>query len=222
MQQLLDRFSVLETTVVELQAAVAHDRFRADARASADFAGPRPHAGRDDDEFSTPRNRPGDVRRDRFTGTGYVAHIRSEPVTRDKLLLAGIDKLTTHKDWQPLTSQVRLMMDPTYPFIGAWISEMRKITDVPTLSLMKEIGERIDAGASSGYAGFLEDLWVLLAIKVRGVGSSIIDHTADSTQARTRSFCVQPWRGMNWSGSVGARAQIAASTCLELCISQSA
>ena len=93
--------------------------------------------------------------------------------------MAAIDTCNKPSEWAQLRAQIRLQLETDYPFVSAFVNRMTKrehplgLGDLDALS--DELG--VDRGR---FAGFLRDLWLILAAKIRGNGTSIVNHALDT------------------------------------------
>ena len=118
---------------------------------------------------------------------------RSEPgqkkwAFRDKNIMAGISELTKPTEWHGFSTQVRLMLDTQYLFVHQWVREMKTLERRPTDPDMRAMTGRLGLDGMEPLRQFLEDLWKVLAVKVKG----------------TRSDGAKPYPGNNgYTGSTG-------------------
>ena len=99
-------------------------------------------------------------------------------------------KLTDMSDWPQFVSQVRLMLDSAFPFVGTWMRAIASLDHPPNNEWLANTALICETTMEMIWI-FLREVWWILRMRVAGRGHDIILHIAEThTSAGERDLRV--------------------------------
>ena len=87
--------------------------------------------------------------------------------------LTQINEYNGGGSYPEFVRQLLIALDSRYPFAARWVSLMKNVTGV-TVTTLREIQTNVGA-SEDAYEEFLNDLWSVLSLKLRGPGETLIN-----------------------------------------------